>query len=113
MLKLLEGGTLQCKGISLAHCQAVNDRLIYRGRLYVPEYHALQMRLCFEHHDTPLAGHPGKANTHEHLHRSYYWRDMEGFVRRYVRNCHTCKRGKSSRFAKQGVLEPFPVLEQR
>ena len=68
VLKLLEGGASQCKGISLAHCQAVNDRLIYRGRLYVPEYHALQMRLCFEHHDTPLAGHPGKANTYEHLH---------------------------------------------
>ena len=38
---------------------------------------------------------------------------MEGFVRRYVRNCHTCKRGKSSRFAKQAVLEPLPVPEQR
>lgn len=55
VLKLLEGGASQCKGISLAHCQAVNDRLIYRGRLYVPEYHALQMRLWFEQHHTPLA----------------------------------------------------------
>ena len=38
---------------------------------------------------------------------------MQSFVRRYVRNCHTCRRSKSSCFAKQGILEPLPVLEQR
>ena len=61
----------------------------------------------------PLAGHPGKANTYEHLHRNYDWRDMEGFVRRYVHYCHTCKRSNSYRFAKQVVLEPLSVPEQR
>lgn len=58
----------------------------------------------------PSSGHPVKTNTYERLHQSYYWGDMEGFVCRYVRNCHTCK---SSRFAKQGVLEPLPIPEQR
>ena len=92
VLKLPEEGASLCKEISLAHCQAVNDRLIYRDRLYVPEYHALEMRLCFEHHDTPLAGHPGKANSYENLHRNYDWCDMEGFVCRCVHYCPTCKR---------------------
>ena len=38
---------------------------------------------------------------------------MQGFVRRYVRHCHVCKRSKGSRFKKQGVLQPLPVPEQR
>ena len=71
------------------------------------------MCLCKLHHDTPVAGHLGIGNTYELLHRSYYWPNMQGFVRRYVRHCHVCKRSKGSRFKKQGVLQPLPVPEQR
>ena len=72
VLKLLEEGASQYKELSLAHCQAIKDRLVFRGRLYVPNYHALKIRLCFEHHDAPIAGHPGKANTYERLYRGLF-----------------------------------------
>ena len=38
---------------------------------------------------------------------------MQGFVRRYVRHCHVCRRSKGSCFKKQGVLQPLPVPEQQ
>ena len=71
------------------------------------------MHLCRIHHDTPIAGHFGIGNTYEFLHCSYYWPNMQGFMRRYMRYCYVCKRSKGSRFKKQGVLQPLPVPEQR
>jgi hypothetical protein len=48
----------------------------YRGKRDVPEGDQLQLRLIQEHHDTALAGHPGRAKTCDLLDRQYYWRDM-------------------------------------
>ena len=61
----------------------------------------------------PVAGHLGIGNTYELLHCAYYWPNMQGFVRSYVRHCHVCKRSKGSCFKKQGVLQPLPVPKQR
>lgn len=38
---------------------------------------------------------------------------MQGFVRKYVCHCDTCKRNKGSRFKKQEVLQPLSVPDQR
>ena len=113
VLELLSQGANYSKDLTIADCSIVNRRLHYRGLLYVPEYHALQMHLCRLHHDSSIAGHLGMGNTYELLHRSYYWPDMQGFVQRYVRHCHVCKRSKAFRFKKQGVLQPLLMPEQR
>ena len=73
----------------------------------------LQLRFCKLHHNTLVAGRLGIGNTYKLLYCAYYWPNMQGFVRRYVRHCHVCKWSKGSRFKKQGVLQPLPVLEQR
>ena len=113
VLGLLAQGANHSKDLTIADCTIVNGRFHYRGLLYVPNYHAMQLRLCKLYHDTPIAGHSGIGNTYKLLHRSYYWPDMQGFVRRYVRHYHVCKRSKGSRFKKQGVLQPLPVPKQR
>ena len=91
VLGLLAQSANHSKDLIIADCSNVNGRLHYRGLLYIPEYHALQMHLCKLHHDTPIAEHLGTGNTYELLHRSYYWPDMQGFVRQYVHHCHMCK----------------------
>ena len=113
VLELLARGANYSKDLTIADCSVVNRRLYYRGLLYVPDYHTLQLHLCRLHHDTPAAGHLGIGNTYKLLHRNYYWPNMQAFVRRYVRHCHVCKRSKGSRFKKQGVLQPLPVPQQR
>ena len=72
VLDLLARGANYSKDLTIADCSIVNGRLHYRGLLYVPNYHALYLRLCKLHHDTPVAGHLGIGNTYELLHRSYY-----------------------------------------
>ena len=113
VLELLARGANYSRDLTIADCSSVDGRLHYQGLFYVPDYHAFQMHLCKLHHDTPIAGHLGIGNTYELLHRSYYWPDMQGFVQQYIRHCHICKRSKSSRFKKQGVLQPLAIPEQR
>ena len=113
VLELLAQGANYSKDLTIADCSVVNGRLYYQGLLYVLNYHALYLRLCKLHHDTPIADHFGIGNTYELLHCSYYWPNMQGFVRRYVRHCHMCKRSKCFCFKKQGLLPPLPVPEQR
>ena len=100
VLELLAQAANYSRNLTIADCSNINGRLHYRRLLYVPDYHALQMHLCKLHHDIPIAGHLGIGNTYKLLHRSYYWPDMQGFVRRYVRHCHVCKKSKGSCFKK-------------
>jgi hypothetical protein len=44
-----------------------------------------------ECHDSPIAGHPGRAKTYDLLSRSRTWNGMRKDVDHYVRNCHTCQ----------------------
>ena len=113
VLELLAQDANYLKHLTIADCSIVNGRLHYRGLLYIPNYHVLQLRLCKLHHNTPVAGHLGIGNTYKLLHRHYYWPNMQSFVRRYVRHCHMYKRSKGSQFKKQGVLQPLPVPKQR
>ena len=38
---------------------------------------------------------------------------MQGFVKKYVRYCNTCKHSKCSKFKKQGVLRLLSISDQR
>ena len=113
VLKLLAQGANYSKDFTIADCSVVNGRLHYRGLLYVPDYHVIQMHLCKTYHDTSVAGHLGIGNTYKLLHRHYYWPNMQSSVRKYVPHCHVCKRSKDSRFKKQGVLQPLSIPQQR
>jgi len=55
--------------ITIAECTEQEGQVSYRGRHYVPEGDQLRLRLIQEHHDTALAGHPGRAKTFDLLDR--------------------------------------------
>jgi len=97
------------KEITVAECMEQDGRVQYRGKQYVQERNQLRLRLIQEHHDTALAGHPGRAKTFDLLDRQYYWKDMRKQVDQYVWNCQSCQRSQTSRHATFGVLRPLPV----
>jgi len=100
------------RDITVEECSEEGGQLYYRGKRYVPEDPELQLRLIQEHHDTPLAGHPGRSKTFDLLSRQYYWKTMRRQVDQYVRNCAECQRSRRSRHASFGVLRPLPVPEK-
>ena len=64
-------------------------------------------------HDSPVAGHPGRAKTFDLMQRQYYWPRFYQFIAKYVKHCHVYARSKTFRQGKTGVLRPLPVPEQR
>jgi hypothetical protein len=111
ILDAIRQGT-SMRGIMLAECSDNNGNLYYRGKRYVPEDPELQLLLIEEHHDTPLAGHPGRSKTFDLLSRQDYWNTMRKQVDRYVRSCAECHRSRTSRYASFGVLQPLSVPEK-
>ena len=65
----------------------VDDFILFCDRIYVPP--SLHPKILFEHHDTPLAGHPGHVKTIELITQDFSWPGLAQDVRRYVRNLFT------------------------
>jgi hypothetical protein len=109
VLQMLTDEVRHSKEITLGECTNDNNRLRYRSRLFVPLHDPLRLHLLQQHHETPAAGHPGRSKTLELLQRNYYWPKMRDDVMRYIHNCHTCQRSRTSRHAPYGVLKPLPI----
>ena len=69
----------------------------------------LKLHLIKDFHEVPAAGHPGRSKTLELLLRQYYWPRMHKDVDRFLRNCHTCQRSRTSRHAPFRILRPLPI----
>lgn len=74
--------------------QETNGIVEYQGKVYVPRDRHLRERIVAAHHDTPIAGHPGRHKTLELILRNYWWPGMGAFVDQYVRACDICQRVK-------------------
>jgi hypothetical protein len=55
---ICEGG--RWREIAVAECVEKEGQEMYQGKGNVPEGDELQLQLIQEHHDTALAGHPGR-----------------------------------------------------
>ena len=113
ILELLRKEVRHSKEISLVDCEKINDRLYYRQKMYVSDYHVLKMRLCKKVHDSSSTEHSKRTKTFDILQRNYYWSKYHQFVAQYVRNCHTCSRSKPTHHDKYEVLNSLPVPSQR
>src|SRR5258705_4431633 len=60
---------------------------LYDGRLYVPDDLDLRQKIVSDHHDTPVAGHPGALATTRSVRLSYWWPGLTTFIRNYVAGC--------------------------
>jgi hypothetical protein len=100
--------------LSLSDCLVNKDGLAeYRGRLIVPDCDALRLQILQSCHDSPVAGHPGRAETHRLIARSFFWPRVTSDVDRYVRNCRICAKAKAPHTGYQGLLRSMPLPERR
>lgn len=101
--------SLQLK-VSVSECSLdLNGRLLYRGRLWVPDLERLRTRMIQETHDSKACGHPGRDNTGAILARQFFWPRMYSDVRRFLRNCDACGANTPWRDRRQGFLKPLPI----
>jgi hypothetical protein len=83
--------------------------LLHRRKVYIPKDMNLRLELLKLHHDTLLAGHPGRWKTLELISRNYWWPGMSIDVKKYVMGCDTCQRNKNSKHVPYGLLQPLEV----
>jgi hypothetical protein len=97
--------------IPLRKQYTLKDRIFYdeNGKIYVPEDQVLRLDILKLHHDTPIAGHPGREKILELVQRSYTWPGMSTFVKEYTNKCERCARMKPSNLAPPGKLCPLEL----
>src|SRR6202030_4659895 len=83
-----------------------NGLIMFRNRVYVPCDMSLRADIIANHHDTPIAGHPGQHKTMELILRDYWWPRIAHDVRRYVEGCETCQWTKAKRTPHTSPLHP-------
>ena len=82
--------------------------LTRNGLLYLPT-RALQLEVLRTRHDSKIAGHMGRAKTHDLIARDFWWPTLWRDVKQYVRTCDSCARSKAPRHAPFGLLNPLPI----
>lgn len=87
------------------------SRLLYRGRVCVPESNKLHLRLVQSQHDTPAEGPSGSAKTLKLVQRESYWTKMRGEVNQFIKTCHTSYRGKTVRHFIIRTPRPHSISE--
>jgi hypothetical protein len=70
ILTMLDNGVRHSREIPVGECGRDDNRVTFRSRLFVPSYEPLRLRLMQQHHDAPVAGHPGRSKTMELLSRT-------------------------------------------
>ena len=110
--KALQTNQKELQGVALGLCQWKNNLLWYNNRIWVPNEEKIRTEIVRQHHDIPQAGHGEIAKTTELLCRIYYWPELRHEIKRYVKNCDTCQRIKSTRHAPYGQLQPLGVPDK-
>jgi hypothetical protein len=90
-----------------------NGLLFFRGKIYVPNNPDLRRRILAQHHDSKIAGHPGRWKTLELVTRTYWWPGISRYIGQYTRTCDLCLRTKAHRQKPTGELHPVPIADQR
>jgi hypothetical protein len=105
----------ESKGKSLVSSEWNEDKglLTFRGKIYVPDEKDLRRRILEQHHDSRIAGHPGRWKTLELVSRNYWWPHMSRYVGQYSRTCDLCQRTKIRRSAPPGEMHALEIPENR
>ncbi len=77
--------------------ESIENTLFLKKKLWVSESDELKLNIIREIHDQSVAEHLDVRRKCKYLNKWYYWSQVKQSVKRYVRNCHICKRFKASR----------------
>lgn len=85
-------------------------------RLRVPEMSAtglfLRTALIREAHEPKIFAHQGQNKVIQLLKKEYHWPSMGKDIRRYVNNCHSCRRNKTPHDKTPGLLHSLTIPQE-
>lgn len=98
----------QTDGPSLKGYLLKGETLLFLDWIYVPQGEP-RIKLLRNHHNSELAGHPGRNKTLKGLQRNHMWPKMKDEVMDYLKGCETLGRTKVKRSLPEGLLKPLDI----
>ena len=91
----------------------VDGVLYFHGKIYVPPTADIRRKIVVLHHDSHVAGHPGRWKTLELVARNYWWPHMSRYIGQYTATCDLCRQTKVLRQPPTSHLESLPTPDIR
>lgn len=90
---------------------SIDDTLMFKGRLCVPNDETLRKEILEEAHYSPYTAHPGGTKMYQDLRIIYWWRNMKRSIGLFVEKCMTCQQVKAEHQRPSGLLNPLEIPE--
>jgi hypothetical protein len=98
--------------ILLKKFESIENILFFKKKLWVFESNQLKLDIIRKIHDQSTFEHSDIRSTCKYLQKWYYWSQMKQSVERYVKNCHICRRFKSSRNKYSELLNSLSISKR-
>ncbi len=92
--------------------ELIEDILFFKKKLWIFEFDQLKLDIIKEIHDQSVLKHSDVRRTCKYLYKWYYWSQAKQSVNRYVKNCHVCRRSKSSKDKYSRLLNSLSISKQ-
>jgi hypothetical protein len=109
MKKVIKNKRHSHKQWSLKKFEIVEDTLLFRKKLWILDNDELRLNILKKIHDQLAVEHSSIRRTWDLIKRHFYWLRMRELVDRYVRNCHLCKRFKTSKNRYSDLLNSLSI----
>jgi hypothetical protein len=81
----------------LKRFKSIENTLFFKKKLWVFESNQLKLDIIRKIHDQSVSEHSNVRRICKYFHKWYYWSQAKQSIKRYIRNCHICKRFKATR----------------
>ncbi len=92
--------------------ESIENILFFKKKLWVFESNQLKLDIIKEIHDQSALKHSNIRRTCKYLQKWYYWSQVKQSVERYVKNCHVCRRFKSSKNKYSELLNSLSISKR-
>jgi hypothetical protein len=92
--------------------EMIENTLFFKKKLWVSESDQLKLNIIREIHDQFASEHSNIRRTCKYLYKWYYWSQAKQSVKRYIRNCHICKRFKTIRDKYSELLNSLSISDR-
>jgi hypothetical protein len=83
--------------------------LLYKNKIYVPNFQELRFMILNEMDNVPYGGHLGYQKTMASIKSHYFWPGMKKEIVEYIARCMECQKIKYEHRHPTGLLQPLPI----
>jgi hypothetical protein len=92
--------------------ESIENILFFKKKLWVSESNQLKLDIIKKIHDQSASEHSDIRRTCKYFQKWYYWSQVKQSIERYVRNCHICRRFKSSKDKYSELLNSLSISKR-